>query len=108
MLINGCAMSPGNILIRFCTGIMVFFYSDLDGESRTAGDCHVRFCERFRGEIPLCLLDFVLSTTENIIINIAAINAIVEPKSKGAYEFTLSYSNPAIKLAGNKVIPRMA
>src|SRR5690554_5288412 len=57
MLLNGCAMLPGNILIRFCTGNMVFFHSDLDGKSRMTGDCHVRFCERFRGETPLYLLD---------------------------------------------------
>ena len=28
----------------------------LDGTSRMTGDCHVRFCERLRGETPLCLL----------------------------------------------------
>ncbi len=28
--------------------------------SRMMGDYHVRFCERLRGEIPLCLLDFIL------------------------------------------------
>ena len=26
--------------------------------SRMMGDYHVRFCERLRGEIPLCLLDY--------------------------------------------------
>ena len=32
----------------------------LDGTSRMTGDCHVRFCERLRGETPLCLLgDFL-------------------------------------------------
>ena len=39
---------------------MVFDRSDLDRKSRMTGDCHVRFCERFRGEIPLYLLDFVV------------------------------------------------
>lgn len=29
----------------------------LYNKSRMTGDCHVRFCERLRGEIPLCLLD---------------------------------------------------
>ena len=28
-------------------------------KSRMMGDYHVRFCERFRGEIPLYLLDFI-------------------------------------------------
>ncbi len=54
-------MLPGNILIRFCIGSMVFFHSDLDRKSRMTGDCHVRFCERFRGETPLYLLDFYIS-----------------------------------------------
>jgi hypothetical protein len=30
---------------------------DLYNKSRMMGDYHVRFCERFRGEIPLYLLD---------------------------------------------------
>jgi len=50
-------MLLGNFLICFCIGNMVFVRSDLDGKSRMTGDCHVRFCERFRGEIPLYLLD---------------------------------------------------
>ena len=52
-------MLPGNFLICFCIGNMVFVHSDLGGKSRMTGDCHVRFCERFRGEIPLYLLDFI-------------------------------------------------
>jgi hypothetical protein len=27
-----------------------------NNKSRMTGDCHVRFCERLRGESPLCLL----------------------------------------------------
>jgi len=27
-----------------------------NNKSRMTGDCHVRFCERLRGETPLCLL----------------------------------------------------
>ena len=27
--------------------------------SRMTGDCHVRFCERLRGETPLCLLGVI-------------------------------------------------
>src|SRR5690606_28359550 len=42
----------------------------LDGittlRSRMTGDCHVRFCERFRGEIPLYLLDFYFHSLFNI------------------------------------------
>jgi len=30
------------------------------------GDCHVRFCERFRGEIPLYLLDLFLSAYQSV------------------------------------------
>lgn len=33
----------------------------LDGTSRMTGDCHVRFCERLRGETPLCLLGAFVS-----------------------------------------------
>ena len=51
-------MLPGIILIRFCIGNMAFVHSDLGGKSRMTGDCQVRFCERFRGETPLYLLDF--------------------------------------------------
>jgi hypothetical protein len=53
-------MLPGIILIRLCIGNMVFVHSDLGGKSRMTGDCHVRFCERFRGETPLYLLDFYI------------------------------------------------
>jgi hypothetical protein len=28
----------------------------MNNKSRMTGDCHVRFCERLRGEIPLGLL----------------------------------------------------
>ncbi len=52
-------MLPGIILTRLCIGNMVFVHSDLGGKSRMTGDCHVRFCERFRGETPLYLLDFI-------------------------------------------------
>ena len=37
---------------------------DLYNKSRMMGDYHVRFCERFRGEIPLYLLD-----TEQLLKN---------------------------------------
>ena len=52
-------MLPGVTLIRLCIGSMVFVHSDLGRKSRMTGDCHVRFCERFRGETPLYLLDFI-------------------------------------------------
>src|SRR5690554_3702412 len=68
MLLNGCAMLPGNILIRSCIGNMVFFHSDLDGKSRMTGDCHVRFCERFRGETPLYLLDYIFQSVFYVFI----------------------------------------
>ena len=50
-LLNGCAMLQGNFQICFCIGNMVFVLSDLDRKSRMTGDCHVRFCERFRGNV---------------------------------------------------------
>jgi hypothetical protein len=52
-------MLPGNFQICFSIGDRAFVHSDLDGKSRMVGDCHVRFCERFRGETPLYLLDFI-------------------------------------------------
>ena len=33
---------------------------EFTSKSRMMGDYQVRFCERFRGEIPLYLLDFIL------------------------------------------------
>ena len=63
-------MLPGNILIRLCIGNMVFVHSDLGGKSRMTGDCHVRFCERFRGETPLYLLDFILNLILGLTIKI--------------------------------------
>jgi len=42
-----------------CTGNMVLRLR-LVKKSRMMGDYHVRFCERFRGAIPLYLLDFIM------------------------------------------------
>jgi hypothetical protein len=40
------------------------------------GDCHVRFCERLRGEIPLCLLGV------KTLMNIAGLSQTKDIKNK--------------------------
>jgi hypothetical protein len=75
MPLSGLEMLPIVTLTFFNIGNLVFFLSDLDGKSRMTGDCHSLSREsgygsgrRFRGVIPLYLLDFYLSIS--IIIDL--------------------------------------
>jgi len=40
------------------------------------GDCQARFCERLGGEIPPCLLDFIVFNPPELILSLSSISAV--------------------------------
>jgi hypothetical protein len=70
--INGWLMSLRHSLLFLCIGNMVFFRSVFFMRSRMNREVQVRFCERFRGEIPLYLLDvcsaLLMGTKTHIVL----------------------------------------